>query len=185
MQDAQIIDLFFQRSETAIAELDRKYGKLLAQLARRYLINERDAEECLNDTYLAVWNSVPPNRPFALSGYICKILRNQAITKYHANTAKKRSLACEVSLEELETCIPSAASVEDTLNTQILTEAITHFLDQLPQENRVIFVQRYWFLADYETIAKQTGLTVKNVSVRLTRMRNQLKRYLVDEGVIE
>ena len=185
MQDAQIVDLFFNRSETAITELEKKYGKLLKQLAGRYLVNSRDAEECVNDTYLAVWNSIPPNRPLGLGGYVCRILRNLAISKYHANQAQKRSLACEVSLDELEACLPSSETVEDALNAQILTDAITHFLAKLPQENRVIFIQRYWFLSDYEVIAEKAGLSIKNVSVRLTRMRKQLKRYLLEEGVIE
>ena len=185
MQDTEIIELFLKRTETAVTELDRKYGKLLKQLANRYLVCHQDAEECVNDTYLAVWNSIPPNRPFSLGGYVCRILRNQAITKYHANLAKKRSLACEVSLAELEACIPSRETVEDAINTQLLAEGVTRFLEQLSQENRVIFMQRYWFLADYESIAEKTGLTVKNVSVRLTRMRKRLKHYLLEEGVIE
>lgn len=185
MQDSEIIDLFFQRTERAIAELEQKYGKILLQLAGRYLANRQDVEECVNDTYLAVWNSIPPNRPIALGGYVCKILQNHAIEKFHANMAKKRSVAYEVSLHELEACIPSLESIDDALNVKLLSEAITRFLERLPRENRVIFIQRYWFLADYETIAEKTGLSVKNVSVRLTRMRRQLKRYLLEEGVVE
>jgi len=185
VQDADIIRLFFKRSEMAIEEVEKKYGKLLRQLANRYLINIRDAEECINDTYLAIWNSIPPNSPSALGGYVCKILRNQAITKYHANQAQKRSPMCEISLDELAACIPSPETVEEALHAKILSDAITRFLQHLSKENRVIFMQRYWFLEDYETISANTGLSVKNVSVRLTRMRKQLKQYLLEEGVIE
>lgn len=184
MEDEKIIDLFFDRSEQAITELDAKYGKFCRNLSRNILNDSRDTEECLNDAYLALWNSIPPERPSPLLTYLCKVLRNLSLKLYHRKTAAKRNSVCDVVMEELEDCLSSHDTVEAEADAKELIRHIEAYLDTLSQENRVIFIRRCWFSDSYEEIAKQTGLTEKTVSVRLTRLRKQLKHYLEEKGVI-
>ena len=178
MEDKQIIDLFFDRDESAITHLTAKYGRLCSQLANNILRNPSDTEECVNDTWLGVWNSIPPNRPESLIGYVCKLARNIAIKRYHYNTAAKRNSVYDVALEELEGCLYSTKDVETEVESEQLSKTIESFLDTLKQVDRVIFLQRYYFSASYADIASQTGLTEKNVSVKLTRLRQKLRDYL-------
>ena len=112
MTDEEIIRLFFERSEQAIAELAKAHGSAAARVARNILGSERDAEECLNDTYLAVWNAIPPQKPDPLRTFVCKIARNLAAAKYHANTAKKRNSRYDAALDELEGCLAAGGSVQ-------------------------------------------------------------------------
>ncbi len=182
-EDESIIELFFQRSEQAIRKLDLSYGKVCHKTAYNILHSMQDAEECVNDAYLVMWNAIPPKRPNPLLTYLCKIVRNLSITRFHANTAKKRNSAYDVVLEELDDCLASIATVETEMETKELTGMIEGFLETLTQENRVIFMRRYWFCDTYVEIAKRVGLTKKNVSVRLTRMRKQLKEYLEEREV--
>ena len=171
MDDIKIIDLFFARSELAIEALDDKYGTTCHNLSRSILKDQQDAEECVNDAYLGVWNAIPPHRPNPLSVFVCKIVRNISIMRYRANTALKRNSNYDSTMEELENCLSSSVSVED-------------FLRDLSQENRVIFLRRYWFSDSYAEIAARTGLTEKNVSVRLSRIRKQLQTHLAERGVL-
>ena len=184
LPDEEIMKLLWHRSETAVSELEKKYGSLFFCVAKRYLGSDRDAEECVNDTYLAVWNSIPPQCPKSMKAYGCKIVRNQAVKRYISNTAQKRSEWLAVPLEELEDCLASDNDVENMLRAKDLGKAIEQFLSRQSQENRVIFLRRYWFLDSYEDIADRTGLSVKNISVRLTRLRKKLKQYLIEEGVL-
>lgn len=183
MEDAKIIDLFFSRSELAIKELDSKYGATFHKLARGILNNRQDAEECVNDAYLGTWNAIPPHRPNPLVAFVCKIVRNYSIMRYRANTAKKRNSTCDVALEELENCLSSSGTVEEILEAKDLVGIIEHFLEGLPQENRIIFMRRYWFSDSYGDIAARVGITETNVSVRLSRIRKQLSEYLAERGV--
>lgn len=184
MDDKAIIGLLFERSETAITELQGKYGRLCRKIAGNILNNDSDAEECVNDTYLGVWNSIPPNRPDNLMAYVCRVARNLALKKYHSNTAAKRNSQYDVALDELEECLASAASPEQEVITSELTGEIERFIDGLGKADRVIFVRRYYFSDSYEDIAKLTGLSAKNVSVRLTRIRAKLRDYLTERGYI-
>lgn len=181
--DSEIIELFFARSEQAITELDRKYGAACHRLARSILGEPRDAEECVSDAYLGTWNAIPPQRPNPLLTFVCKIVRNLSIKRCHANSAAKRNSAYDVALEELEGCLASHESVEGIMEAKELTGMIEDFLASLSRENRVIFMRRYWFSDTYAQISKQLGLTEKNVSVRLTRMRKQLRGFLAQRGV--
>ena len=180
MEDNKIIELFFQRSENAIAQLAQKYGKLCLKIANNILNNTSDAEECLNDTFLGVWNSIPPNHPESLSAYVCKIARNLSLKRYSYNTASKRNSIYDVALDELEDCIASLKTVEDEAASRQLTKDIEQFLDTLNETDRVIFMRRYYFSDSYADIAALTNLTEKNVSVRLTRLRNKMKDYLTE-----
>lgn len=184
MEDEKIIELFFERSEQAIKELDLKYGKVCHNVSYNILHNKQDAEECVNDAYLGTWNAIPPQRPNPLLTFLCKIVRNLSITRHHANTAMKRNSFYDVALEELEGCLASPITVEAEIETDELTRIIDSFLETLSQENRVIFMRRYWFSDTYKQIAERVGITENNVSVRLTRIRKQLKEYLTERGIL-
>lgn len=183
MEDAQIIALFFARDQQAIAELDIKYGNACRRLSDRILNNRLDAEECVNDAYLGTWNRIPPERPNPLLAFLLKIVRNLSIKRYHANTAVKRNSLYDVALSEVERDVTASETVEDEVEAKVLARLIETFLDNLSAENRVIFMRRYWFADSYDEIARRVGLSEKNVSVRLTRLRRQLKEYLAREGV--
>lgn len=177
MEDQQIIRLFFERSEQAIAELSRKYGALCFQIADNILDDPQDAEECVNDAWLGAWNSIPPRSPDPLRAYICRIVRNLSLKKLRANSALKRSGRFEVSLSELEDCIPTH-SLDEQLAAGELSAQINAFLAALRRDDRVMFVRRYWFAQPLSEIADAFGTTENNVSVRLGRIRRKLHTYL-------
>ena len=181
--DDAIIELFFARNETAIHELDSKYGAFCRKLSSGIVGDSRDAEECVNDSYLGVWNTVPPQRPNSLLTYLSKIVRNTSINRYRRNTAACRSCHYDVALEELENSLVSPDTPQQMLEAEELKTMLQSFLDRLSAENRVIFLRRYWFCDAYADIARQVGLTEKNVSVRLNRMRADLRLHLQKGGV--
>lgn len=183
MDDEQIIGLFFERSEQAIQELDAKYGRLCHRLSHNILNNRQDAEECVNDAYLGAWNAIPPAKPAPLSTFLCKIVRNLSLKRYYEKTAAKRNSAYDAAMEELECSLSAPDTVESEITAKELAQIIENFLDTLSVENRVIFMRRYWFSDTYADIAKRAGLSEKNVSVRLTRIRRQMKQYLTEREV--
>ena len=182
MEDEKIIALFFSRSEQAISELDRKYGKICYKLSYNILGNRQDAEECLNDAYLGAWKNIPPYRPNPLLSYICKIVRNISLKAYSRNTAAKRNSNYTVAVEEIEACLAGCQSVEQEIEVRELSVLIENFLDTLDAQNRVIFLRRYLFCDSYKDIALRLGMSEKNISVRLSRIRKQLKDYLSKRG---
>jgi len=184
MVDEDIINLFFARSEQAITELDGKYGSLCRRISYNILRNHEDVEECMNDTYLGIWNAIPPEKPNPLGSYLCKIIRNLSLKRYYRNTAKKRNSTHDAALEELQDCLSAPGSPEEILEIKELTGSIERFLDTLSAENRVIFLRWYWFCDPYDRIAEQTGLSEKTVSVRLVRIRRKMQRYLAEQGVL-
>ncbi len=183
MEDVKIIELFYARSEQAIKELDIKYGKLCHKLSYNILNNRDDVDECVNDAYLGAWNAIPPAKPNPLQAYICKIVRNISLKLYYRREAAKRSSAYEIAMQELEDCISSPNTVEAEMEAKELARIIQDFLDTLSEENCVIFMRRYWFSDNYKEIAERVGLTEKTVSVRLTRIRKQMKNYLIEREV--
>lgn len=183
MDDWDILDLFFTRSERAIVELDAKYGALFHSLACNILGSREDADECVNDAYLGAWNAIPPERPERLSAWVCRVVRNTALTRRRHDGALKRGGNYAVALDELEGVLPAPGDVGDALEAKELTRAIERFLDTLSEENRVIFLRRYWFSDSLKDIARRTGLGEKAVSVRLVRMRRRLKKYLAEQEV--
>lgn len=183
LDDSKIIDLFYERSEQAIIELSKKYGTVCTKVANNILNNRLDTEECVNDAYLGAWNTIPPQNPNPLLSYVCRIVRNLAIKKYHTNTAAKRNSIYDVALDELENCFPASNSVEDEVNANELSQIIDDFLETLDQKNRVMFVRRYWYSDSIADIAKLFNTSSHNVSVRLSRTREKLKKYLVQKGV--
>lgn len=184
MNDERIIELFFERSEQAIKELDGKYGRTCHKVSYNILNNRQDAEECVNDAYLGTWNAIPPAKPNPLLAFVCKIVRNISLKRYEQNTAAKRNSYYDVAMEELGDCLAATTTTEEEIAEHELTEIIESFLDLLSKENRVIFLRRYWFSDTYADIAKQVGMTEKNVSVRLTRIRKELREYLIEREVL-
>ena len=184
MTDAEIISLFFERSEQAIDELARKHGNAVARVARNILGNEQDTEECVNDTYLGTWNAIPPHKPSPLRTFVCKIARNLATMKYHSNTAEKRNSQYDLALDELEECLSDNGSVEDAYEAKELREAINGFMATLNYSDRFIFIRRYWYSDPVKDIAKMAHSTTNSVTVRLFRIREKLRHYLVKEGLL-
>ncbi len=184
MEDEQIIDLFFARSEQAIVELDRKYGTLFHTLSNNILNSRQDAEECVNDAYLGAWNAIPPARPNPLLSYVAKIVRNRSLAAYWRRGAAKRNSRYTVAMQEIEACIADPETVEGEIEAGELARMIEGFLDTLGKRDRVIFVRRYGYLDAYSDIAAGVGLSEKNVSVRLARIRQKMRRYLQERGLI-
>lgn len=182
LEDSKIIDLFFERSEQAITELSKKYGAVCRRVAGNILRNDLDAEECVNDAYLGAWNTIPPRRPDPLFTYICRIVRNLSITRYHANTAVKRNSFYDAALDELEECLPSAETVETVLDARELSVLLDRFLETLDRENRILFVRRYWYSDPVSEIGAAFHMTSNSVSARLSRIRRKLKGFLKEEG---
>ena len=183
MDDIKIIDLFFARSELAIEALDGKYGAICHNLSRSILKDQQDAEECVNDAYLGAWNAIPPVRPNPLLSYIVKIVRNISLKIYWRKEAAKRSGHYTIALEEIEGCIADQKTVEDEIEARELARIIEAFLDTLTAKERVIFMRRYAYADTYTDIAKRVGISEKNVSVRLTLIRQKMKQYLIEREV--
>lgn len=182
MDDREIIGLFFQRSEQAIAELSGKYGELCLKIANHILYDPQDAEECMNDAYLGAWNSIPPQEPDPLRAYICRIVRNLSLKKRRDNAALKRGGGFALSLSELEDCLPDN-SLEEAISERELTALLNAFLAGVRPEERVLFLKRYWFAEPLPEIAAALGITPHNAAVRLHRIRKRLHQYLKSKEV--
>lgn len=183
MEDNEIIELFWNRSENAIIETNKKYGNYCTYIANNILQNKEDSKECVNDTYLQTWNSIPPKRPNVLKLFLGKITRNLAINKYKAKNAKKRDSNMEVVLEELEECIPNSENVEDTIEYNELVKYMNEFIENLSSEKRKIFLERYWYLNSIEDISVKNKISKSNVKTSLFRTRAELKKHLNERGV--
>ena len=181
MNDEKIIDLFFQRNENAIQKLDEQYGSICKKIAFHILRNQSDAEECANDTFLAVWNAIPPQNPDSLPAFVYRITRNIATERYRKNTAQKRNGFYDVTLEELEECLPSDDSFFD-LEAKTLSLLFDEFLATLKEEERAIFLKRFWYSESVAEIAEEIGATAHYVSVKLSRTKNKLKNFLQKKG---
>ena len=176
--DNTILDLYFRRDEIAIRLTQERYGGLCAQVAMNVLGNRADAEECVNDTYLKAWNSIPPDRPRSLSAYLTKITRNLALDRYRTRRRQKRDSEFTVMLSELGDCVPSP---EEGDATQLLGH-IKAFLTTLEETDRKLFVGRYFHAYEVRRMAKGYGMTPNAVSVRLHKTREKLRAYLQERG---
>lgn len=182
MDDSKIVELFFDRSELAISETGKKYGRYCHYIAYNILRNNEDAEECVNDTYLRAWNSIPPKRPNKLQTYLGKITRNLALNMLEKSTAQKRGKGqIPLVLDELAECIPDKRSSTDIVEDLYVKELLDRFLDVLPAETRKIFVRRYWYMSPVKEIAREYNLTESKVTVTLFRTRKKLKEFLEEE----
>lgn len=183
MDDGSIIRLFEERDEQGIAELETKYSAYLRRIAKNVLRDGRDAEECVNDTYLKVWNRIPPEKPDDLPAFIGKIARDSAIDSYRSKTAKKRrGSEYESSLDELSEVIPSHDTTEGEVNVRLLHEAIASYLLTLSEKSRNMFIRRYYFFDSAKLIAETNVMSVSAVRVTLFRIREGLREYLEKEG---
>ena len=184
MEDNQIIDLYWARSESAITETANKYGPYCHTVAYNILKNMEDSEECVNDTYRKAWDSMPPQRPQILRAFLGKITRNLSLKHYEKHMAAKRGAGqIALALEELSECLPSANHTEQVLEDMALTQLLDSFLAVLPTDTRKIFMRRYWYLDSIQEIAAAFSISESKVKTTLFRTRNKLKLHLEEEGV--
>jgi len=182
MSDAAIVDLYWQRNETAIKETENKYSGYLSKIAYNILSDFEDSKECVNDTYLKAWNSMPEHKPNELSTYLGRITRQVSIDVYRKRSTKKRQSNLSVSLSEVEECVPGKSSPEREAEASLLDGLINAYLRTLPNEKRTVFLCRYFFLDSMKDIAENHGMSVANVKTILHRTRLGLKKYLEKEG---
>lgn len=183
MKDGEIVNLYLERNPDAIKETASKYGGYCKSIAKNILGNNEDADECVNDTYLNTWNSIPPHRPNILSTYLGKITRNLSFDRFrHRHADKRGGGEIELILDELGECVSGADNVEQAVEKKELVRAINDFLDTLSQEKCDIFLCRYWYASPVSEIATRFGMTEGNVSVVLNRIRGKLKTYLNERG---
>jgi len=183
LEDSKIIDLFYERSEQAIVELSKKYGNLCKKIAIGIVKNEADAEECVSDAYLKIWNSVPPNIPNPLIAYVCQIVKTVSLNRYNSNIANKRNNMGDIAIHELEEVLSDHKDIEDELEAKRIAGAISEFLDTLDADSRVMFVKRYYFCESVSDIANHFRKSAHSVTVRLSRIREKLKKYLIEKEI--
>ena len=183
MEDHKIIELFFERNENAISETERKYGRYLSKIAYNILFDFEDSKECVNDTYMKTWNSIPPQQPKVLSVFLGKITRNLAIDVFRRKHAEKRGNSeYALSLSELDECIPDKFSAENKFEQNELSESINRFLASLSKENHDIFLCRYFYSDSIKEIASFFGTSESKIKSSLFRSRKALKEHLEKEG---
>ena len=183
MDDIRIIELYWERKEEAIKETSLKYGGLCTHIARNILSSYEDSEECVNDTYFALWNTIPNERPNRFSAFVSRITRNLALKKYEYISAAKRNPTAVTSLEELGDCVSGTESLESEVESRRIEVTIDKFLWRQGEEKRNIFIRRYWYFDSIENICASTGFTQSKVKSMLYQMRQKLRRYLESEGI--
>lgn len=182
LEDEKIVDLYWERSEDAISETDKKYRNRCLYIARNILKDISDAEECLNDTYLTAWNLMPPDRPVFLSSFLFRIIKNHSLNRYSYLHREKRNSEASLSWDELGECIDGGDSADDKLNEKELIKALNDFLYSLDNDKRFVFIRRYWYMDSMAAIAVQCSKSEDNVKKILERVRKKLKDYLVEKG---
>ncbi len=184
MEDKAIIGLYWARSQEAIRETERKYGPYCRKIAKNILYNDEDTKECVSDTWLKAWNTIPPQRPNRLAVYLGTITRNLALDRWRTGTADKRGGGqVPLALEELGDCLAGKDSEEAWIEDFVLSDLLNRFLGRLNRENRVIFLKRYWYLCPVKDIAQSLGLTESKVKMSLHRSRQRLRAELEKEGI--
>ena len=185
MDDKEIIALYWERNTLAIDRTMEKYGSYCAAIARNILGSEEEAEECVNDTWLGAWNSIPPKRPEHLPGFLGKLTRYKAIDRLRAQRCEKRGGGrVEIALDEIAEIVPAGFGPEQSILEQELVQAINRFLAGLPREARMVFMLRYWFFADIEEISARFGFSCSKVKSMLHRTRNKLRLFLQKEDLL-
>lgn len=183
LEDEKIIELYWARHESAIDETDKKYRTFCMYISRNILNNISDAEECINDTWLAAWNTIPPERPVHLSAFLGKIVKNLSLKKFRYNNSEKRRKEVTVSIEEISESAVSISDTESRTDSGELAYIISEFLRGQSQEKRVMFLRRYWFFDSYSQISELMGVSEESVRVSLMRLRKKLKKYLEERGI--
>ena len=181
MEDQKIVALYLERNEDAIRETEKKYGKYCYAVAYNILHSHESSEECVNDTWVGAWNSIPPERPAKLQGFLARITRNIAIDRYRYEGAQKRGAVADCAIDEYFECIPNGdAPIEDEL---ALKQAINGFLAGLDKRSRIIFMRRYWYSMSVKDISVSMRMSESHISVILHRTRNKFKDHLTKEGL--
>ena len=184
MDDKSIVELLFARSEDALREISDKYAPLYRGMIRRLLSDEGDIEECESDVLLALWNSIPPNRPISLPAYICTVARRIGIGRLRHNTSQRRCSSYTVTLSELEECLPTETDTPDTVEyTETVRTVLADFLNSLDGESEILFVRRYLYLETVAELSKRFQINENKISVKLYRARKKLKAMLEKEGI--
>lgn len=182
MDDMRIIELYFKRDEQAIKETDTKYGKLCYSIAYNILKNHEDSEECVNDTYVGVWNAIPPAKPYNFMSFLCKIARNLSLKKLEFMKREKRSADVLVSLDELASILPDER-IDPDISDEEIGKLISSFLRRQKEDARNVFIRKYYFFDSVEEIARRFGFTESKIKNMLFYTRKKLKDYLIKEGV--
>lgn len=184
MNDQEIIDLYFARDERAISETAKSHGAACMRVSMNILANRSDAEECVNDTYLKAWNTIPPERPNAFRAWLCRVARNFALMRYRTLHRKKRNCEMEILYSELEECVPMPEDMSEGADTsaQVLGKHISNFLDTQEKLDRTLFLGRYIHGSTVQALAKACGMRENTVAVRLHRTREKLRAYLQERG---
>ena len=181
MDDNRIIELYFARDERAIEQTSDKYGKLLHYISYRILHSLSDTEECVNDTYMKAWNTMPPERPRYLSAFLAKITRNLSINRYTQNKSRSKWMTSDAVFEEMEDCIPDTAA---PINEEVaIKDALNSFLESLSETSRRIFLKRYFYMMSVKEISLDMKTSVSNVKVSLMRTREKLRDHLEKAGI--
>lgn len=183
MEDRYIIELLWERSESALCEVSQKYARLYRSVLREILGDDQDTEECANDLLLALWNSIPPNRPDCLPAYICKLARHIGIDRFRHNTRQKRNTGYTLMLSELEECLPSEPMGDTQTDSAEIRRILSEFVRRLEPETRILFIRRYIYLESVANLAERFEMSENRISVKLYRARNKLKKALEKEGI--
>lgn len=181
MDDSKIVELYWDRSENAIEETQKKYGRYCYYIAYGILSDAQDAEECVNDTYNSSWNSIPPKKPTNLRGFLGSVTRNIALDRYDYNNAKKRSGKLETAIEEFGEILPNGEN--DAVDELALRELVNGFLSSLDKKSRIVFMQRYWYVCSIKEISVSMHMSENSVKVSLHRTRNKFREYLKKESI--
>lgn len=181
MEDERIVQLYWDRDQSAIRESDQKYGKYCFTVANRILDSREDSYECVNDTWHNAWRAIPPEKPAKLKPFFSRITRNLALDRYAYHNTQKRNTRLETAMDEYWQCVPNGElPLDDKL---VLKDLLNRFLASLDKQTRIIFLQRYWYVCTTREIARNVGLSESNVNVILHRTRNKFKLYLQKEGI--
>jgi len=185
LRDTEIIRLYWDRNEQAIAESEKSYGNYCYSIAFHILHDREDSDECVNDTWLRAWNAIPPNRPSRFALFLGTITRNLSFDMWKAkNAAKRGNGAMDLALDELTECVPAGNSTEDAVEAEELKRLINAFLHTLPEKECSVFLRRYWYVEEYAEIAKRYQMKLNTVKTSLFRTRAKLRTYLEQEGVV-
>ena len=183
MDDMRIVELYRLRDEQAIVETDCKYGAYCRRISENILTAREDADECVNDTYHAVWTHIPPDAPASLRAYLGRIVRNLSLSRFRKNRAAKRYEGMELLLSELNDCIPAPGSPEKALEGAELTEYLNAWLRSLNADDRALFLRRYWYGDAVKALAAATGCTASQMTQRMLALRRKLRGFLEKKGV--
>lgn len=184
MEDFKIVDLYWERSERAISETRTKYERMLSGISYSLLRSDEDAEECVNDTYVRAWESMPPHKPSRLSTYLGKLTRNLSISRHRHAHADKRWSGSDAVYDEIAECLPDTGAPGELSEEIALRDAINSFLASLPSRARVVFMQRYWYFCPIAVIARDMDMSESDVKVTLMRTRNRFREHLEKEGIV-